>query len=283
LIFAYCSSDRKWQAFCFITPSELVGIDLDEVVVARVFLPKRSSAATHFSEEERVSFMNPIAKYAALVAVALQFAIATPGLAVPVTYTGADGLSAEADFILLDPTSLQITLSNTSTSTFGGGGANMVLSSINFDLGDIDIIGGSVVLGGGSSVVTNPWWDPIDSGNWVTSHSNGGSALTAFNGDSGPIPGGLKYGIVASGSPGFGGGVFILDSVVLTLTLSEGISGLGFLENGSYVEFGSDFAYVPGDDIHPPVNPEPPVIPEPATLVLVGVGLSLAGASLAAP
>ena len=214
--------------------------------------------------------------------------------AIPVTYTGAGGLSAQADFVLSSPSILEITLMNTSTAPYGGGEANMVLSSLNFNLGGATITGGSVALGAGSNVVSKSggsWaveatpsldaeWGYSNTGvgnspapvvgafQSVTAHTNGGGAVTAFDGTPGPLSGGLDFSLVASGSNAFGNSSFILDTLVLTLTLSEDLADLSFLANGSYVEFGSDFLYVPD---------RPPVIPEPTTLALLGLGLSLAG------
>jgi hypothetical protein len=100
--------------------------------------------------------------------------------------------------------------------------------------------------------------------NAVTSHSNGGNAVTSFTGVTG-LPGGLEWGIVPDGSSDIGNGsFFVQNSVLLTLTLSAPLADLSFLVNGSYVEFGSDYLFVPD-------TPGTPV-PEPATLLLVGTG-----------
>ncbi|MCL5270684.1 MAG: PEP-CTERM sorting domain-containing protein, partial [bacterium] len=101
--------------------------------------------------------------------------------------------------------------------------------------------------------------------NAVTSHSNGGNAVTNFNGDVGGVGGGLDFGLVAAGSTPFGNSSFILDSIIIDLALDQSLLNLDFLNQGSYVEFGSDYLYVP------------PVIPEPATLSLVALGLGIAG------
>jgi hypothetical protein len=223
-------------------------------------------------------------------------ASATP---IPVSYVGDAGLSAQATFDLMDDGStLQIVLCNMSIAPFGGdeanGSANMVLSSINFDLGDVDIVGGTVALGSLSNVVTRlgTLWNPqpapdldVEYGysntgignapapfpnalHSVTSHSNGGNAVTNFAGEVGGVGGGLDFGLVAAGSSPFGNNEFILDCVDIRLNLSAPLADLGFLENGSYVEFGSDYRYVP--------------VPEPAAAALCGV-LALAWAAAAAP
>ena len=166
-----------------------------------------------------------------------------------VTYTGSgtdSGLNATADFTFVGST-LTIKLTNTSVSPFGGvdADASMVLSSINFQLpAGITITGGSVALNTGSNIVSNTagtWTNavgvfdlnaeygysntgignptpPFPSAlNAVTSHSNGGMNVTNFNGVAGGVGGGLDFGLVASGSTGFGNNEFILDSVVVTL------------------------------------------------------------------
>jgi len=236
--------------------------------------------------------VNHAAKIRVAAVVIAGVLFATMGaLAIPsetVIYSGTSGLSAAAEFSLLDSTMLEVILSNTSTSPFGGGGANMVLSSINFDLDGGQIIGGSVALADGSMIVHksgstwvqtagsidlndeyaysnagvgnsgNPYPNALNS---VTSHSNGGNGLTTFNGDSG-LSGGLDFGGIASGSSPFGSSDFVLNTVVITLILDTEYHDLSFLSNGSYVEFGSDYAYVPGKHT-----------PEPATLLLMGCGL----------
>lgn len=207
--------------------------------------------------------------------------------ALTVNYSGNQGLSASADFSLVDPNTLQIILTNTSVSPFADGGADMVLSSINFDLGSVLITGGNVALNAGSSVVNRvppgSAWQTTSTGDLndqygysntgignspspfpnalhsVTSHSGGGTASTTFNGSPG-VPGGLDYGLVAQGSTGFGVQDFILDSIIITLFVDTPLADLSFLSRGSYVEFGSDFSYVPA-------------VPEPATLILMGGGL----------
>jgi hypothetical protein len=205
-----------------------------------------------------------------------------------IDYISGTGLNAQATFDLTNSgNTLCITLTNNSVSPFGNvnGSANMVISSINFDLGSTMITGGMVSLNSGSNVVNSngALWGPVatpdlndefgfsntgignmggaslaNALNSITSHSNGGNAVTTFNGIVGGVGGGLDYGLVAAGSTAFGNNDFILDSVIIKLTLDNPVSNLDFLRKGSYVEFGSDHLYV---------------VPEPATVGLPLMGL----------
>jgi hypothetical protein len=218
--------------------------------------------------------------------------LAGPAFAsVEVNYIGQSGLQAHAEYDLVSATQLSIILTNNSVAPFGGSGvngdANMVLSSINFELGGPSIVGGSVTLNGASSVVERSGTAWVTDGGYagnlnkeygysntgvgnkaassshivglttaqidtlldgaVTSHSNGGMHVTNFLGTVGGVDGGLDFGLVASGSTGFGNNNFVLSSVKILLNLSgAGLTDLSFLDKGSYVEFGSDYSYVGG-------------------------------------
>ncbi len=230
----------------------------------------------------------------ALVTAAVTVGLTASAQAAVITYDAGNGLSASADFNVSGST-LTILLTNTSGGTFGGqnGSANMVLSSLSFDLPTgVNITGGTVALGSGSNIVqstnTSAWavQSPtnfnsqygfsnigvgntggnslVNATNAVTSHSNGGNAVISFTGVTG-LPGGLEWGLVPNGSNDIGNNsFFIQNSVLLTLALSAPLADLSFLANGSYVEFGSDFLFVPD-------TPGTPV-PEPASLLLVGSG-----------
>lgn len=201
--------------------------------------------------------------------------------ALTISYTGTGGAAATAEFTYVNSTTLTVLLTNTSVWPVGtAGGANLVLSSLNFDLPDgVAIIGGSVALGPGSSIVTksqgawatvNP--SPVNlnseyaysnngignSGtgtiatatNSLTSHTNGGNGagLVRFDGAAGPgATNGLQPGILATGTPTFGNNAYwVMNSLLFTLNLSGSLGNLNFLANGSYVEFGSDAQFITG-------------------------------------
>lgn len=249
---------------------------------------------------------------------ALPLALATVALAAStanaatITYTGTNGASATANFSFAGST-LTVLLTNTSTSPFNGGGAAAILSSLNFDLPDgVTILGGSVALGPGSSVVTQynnkgdkSWVDTtspnlnsefafsnngvgntgtgvvVGALNAVTSHNNGSANLTRFDGVPGAgATGGLDPGILAFGTPVFGNNSkHVMNSLLFTLNLSGPLANLDFLANGSYVEFGSDAQFITGfcspTDCPPPCTANCPgdTVPEPTSLALVGLGL----------
>ena len=57
--------------------------------------------------------------------------------------------------------------------------------------------------------------------------------------------GGLDFGLVAGGSTPFGTNEFSLNAVDIRLSLSSPVADMSCVTNGSYVEFGSDYLYVP--------------------------------------
>jgi hypothetical protein len=223
-------------------------------------------------------------------------AFIAPLYAGPVRYDAGNGLTASADF-RVSGRSLRVLLTNTSVAPFGGqdGTANMVLRSISFNLpAGVTILGGSVALGPGSSVVTstsgNTWLrlaglidldqqfgfsnagpsttargTTVGVTSAVTSYRNGDRHVVAFGG--GTLAGnGLEWGLVPKGSLDLDGTkMFVQNSVLVTLRLSAPVADTSFLTSRSYVEFGSDYAHVPAGGM----------IPEPALLALVDTCMML--------
>lgn len=182
------------------------------------------------------------------------------------------GLSASASFDLLNATTLQVRLKNTSTAVPSGfDGAASLLTGVSWDFGapgsnalDVTIVGGTVVIGATSQTIN------FDSGShgpgtnvggeW--GYSNGAqsgllnnyvSALTAgttaFGGPDLDGPDGLdgpQGGLAANPlTTSLGGIGAIQDEIVITMTLSGPLMNLNFL-NANLVrfEFGSDAAFI---------------------------------------
>jgi len=205
------------------------------------------------------------------------------------------GLKAEAIFTWDsdEPNLLTVELTNTSTSMPSGwGGADQLLTSISFDLGqpggiagDPKIKGGRVFIGDGGYSIG---FDRVDeqlgagdevSGEWGYGNSGSTSLLRnlvttmkakakRFDGANldGPKNGNLngpQGGIAADPLlVDLGGTGAVADSVRIELTLDQVIADLAFLDSGVIVEFGSDMAFlVPGAHT-----------PEPMTLALLAMG-----------
>jgi hypothetical protein len=202
-------------------------------------------------------------------------------------YTGAGGLSAEAEFTLLDATTLEVRIRNTSTGAPAGfDNSDQILTGISWDFGspgfngDPMITSGFVVIGAASASVnfdTGSYGPGFDvSGEYGYGNMDGTGALTNFvsanealatpfggaNLDSTVEIDGPQAGLVASPPViALGGLGAIEDEVIATLTLSDP-TDLGFLAaNGTLAEWGSDAAFATGV-----------LIPEPASVLLLAFG-----------
>jgi len=212
-----------------------------------------------------------------------------------VVFSDASGLSGEALFTLLDSTTFEVRVRNTSTGVPSGfSNSDQLLTGVSWDFGlaghtnpgDTTITGGSVQTGDSSFTVD---FDQIStqlgpnsdiSGEWAYGNMDGTGALanfvsvniaqgTPFGGPNldGPTNvDGPQGGLIPSTGPiiPLGGLGAVQNEVIATLTLSDPVSDLGFLiDNDVRFEFGSDAIFFTVD-----------VIPAPATLgLLTGVGL----------
>ena len=192
-------------------------------------------------------------------------------------YSDPSGLAAEAEFTLLNPTTLEIRLRNTSTGVpLGFDNADQILTGVSWDfgspginVGDVMILGGSVVIGPGSASVDfdagsfGPGADV--SGEWGFSNQDGTGMLTNFiSGNAAqatPFGGpnldgpdnidGPQGGLISSAFflP-LGGLGAIQDEIIATLTLSAAMTDAQLLadlnSNSTVVEFGSDAAFLTG-------------------------------------
>jgi hypothetical protein len=210
-----------------------------------------------------------------------------------VTYSGPSGLRAEAEFSVLNPTTLQVRLRNTSTGVPAGfSNSDQILTGLSWDFGaagngGITITAGTVFTGPGSQSVnfdlTNVGSGGDVSGEWGYGNGGGSGALANFfstntahatpfgganldgpEGLSGP-QGGLVAGLEIIPLGGLGA---IQDEVIATLTLSGSLTEAqllaDLLANGTIVEFGSDAAFVPG------------TVPAPGVLAALGGAGALA-------
>lgn len=204
-----------------------------------------------------------------------------------VLFTDPSGLSAEAEFTLLTPTSLQVRLKNTSTGTpLGFSNGDQLLTGVSWDFGvlgqtpgDPMITGGSVMTGPTSASInfdiTNVGPSADVSGEFGYSNTDGSGGLTnvltsnsaqaiVFGGPNLDGPGNLngpQGGLVASPAVvALGGLGAISNEYIAVLTIDQPLADLSFLTiNPVRVEFGSDAAFLTG-------------APEPATLGLFALG-----------
>ena len=214
------------------------------------------------------------------------------------TFTGTGinaGLSAKAEFTLINSTTLKIVLTNTSTSlpSYLGGGnssSNALLTTIAFRLpGNVNITSGDAAVTAGSSLngasgnIGKEWgWgksgpglcceliDPYTQFNdWVSTKQPGttqfkSGSLDGTSGISGP-----DFGLAPTNYVS-GGQEYIKNSATFTLSLSGPVPDLSFLNNGAVVEYGSDAAFLTTN-----FNPPPPSgAPEPGAIALLGMGIA---------
>ena len=208
-----------------------------------------------------------------------------------ITVTGPAGLKASAEFTIINPTTLQISLKNLSTGVpVGFTEAAQILTGVSWDFGlpganlsDPTITGGSVVIGATSFSVnfSTGSFGPGDdvSAEWGYGNAPSGASLqnflSALQAGTTQFPGvnrdgptnvdGPQGGVVATPPildlSGLGA---VQNEVVPTLTLSKSISNLEFLyTNLVRFEFGSDAAFI--------TNPTPGA----SALLLIG-GLAAA-------
>lgn len=205
-------------------------------------------------------------------------------------FVGTDGLSAEAQFTLINPTTLQVRLKNTSTGVPSGfDSADQLLTGISWDFGapgsnpgDVNITGGSVVIGPTSQSVnfdTGSYGPGTDvGGEFGWSNTNGTGLLqnfistvsanaTMFGGPNLDGPASLdgpQPGMISSAfSMPLGGQGAIQDEIIATLTLDQALADTSFLSlNTVRVEFGSDAAFI--------------TVPTPGGVALLGLGGLLA-------
>ncbi len=218
--------------------------------------------------------------------VALAVPAANTSAGIVVAFSEASGLAGEAEFTLINPTTLQIRLRNLSTGAPGGfDSADQLLTSVAFNLNGINITGGSVFTGANSASVNfsvlNVGANADVSGEWgfgnggttgFELHPNFISAMTAgvtpFGGanlDGRTELDGPQGGLVASPAVvSLGGLGAISDEVIATITLSAAVSDLGFLNKGVVFEFGSDAAFI--------------TVPAPGAMMLLGLAAIGGGA-----
>ena len=192
------------------------------------------------------------------------------------TFSDPSGLSAEAEFTLLNSTTLQIRLKNTSTGVpLGFSSSDQILTGVSWDFGPpglgavISITGGSVITGPSSSSVnfdiTSVGPSTDISGEWGYGNLDGTGALpnfvTANNAQATPFGGpnldgpnsidGPQGGLVANPAlVSLGGLGAIQDEIIATVSLSgpytDALLLSDLITNGTRVEFGSDAAFLPG-------------------------------------
>jgi hypothetical protein len=198
------------------------------------------------------------------------------------TFSDGSGLSAEAEWTMIGPSTLQIRLKNTSTGGPGGmSNSDQILTGLSWDFGhpgfngDVMILSGSVVIGPNSQSLNfdtgsyGPGYDV--SGEWGFGNMDGTGALTNFISSSqaqatpfggpnldGPVNiDGPQAGLVAATPVVPLGGIgAIADEIVATIQLDGPYTQqqllTDLLRNGVRVEFGSDYRFIPGEFVPAP-------------------------------
>lgn len=201
------------------------------------------------------------------------------------TFSDPSGLSGEAEFTLVNPTTVQIRLTNTSTGVpVGFDSSDQLLTGITWDSGEIGINAGDPAIVGGTAAIgalsqsvnfsTGSYGPGSDiGGEWGFGNSGGSGGLpnmvsgntagvVAFGGANldGPASlNGPQGGLVASPAiVNLGGLGAIQNEIVVEIMLDQAISDLSeLLGNGAQIEFGSDAAFI--------------YVPAPGTLALLSV------------
>lgn len=188
-------------------------------------------------------------------------------------FSDPNGLAAEAEFTVVNPTTLQVRLKNTSTSAPAGfEGAGQILTGLSWDFGPagpggISITSGSVFTGPTSSSINfsilNVGPNSDVGGEWGFGNNDGTGALMNFissnTSQATPFGGanldgpdsidGPQGGLVANPLPlDLGGQGAIQNEIIATLNLSGSITEsqllADILANGARVEFGSDAFFI---------------------------------------
>lgn len=190
----------------------------------------------------------------------------TPALATVVIGTDPSGLAARAEFTLINPTTLEVKLKNTSTGVpTGFSNSDQILTGVSwaFPAGQ-QITGGSVVIGVGSKSenfstgsffagdnVSGEWGfgNNAQSGlfpNFITTLQAGSTPFGGTNRDGPANLNGPQGGLVpAAPIVALGGLGAISDDIRATLTLSAPLDNLNFLADKLVrFEFGSDAAFI---------------------------------------
>ena len=214
------------------------------------------------------------------------------------TFTGTGinaGLSAKAEFTLVNSTTLKIVLTNTTTSLpsklASDAASNALLTTLAFKLpNNLNILGGSADVAPGSTLygatgnISKEWgWGKSSSGlccemvdpytqfnDWVSTKQPGttqfkSGSLDGTSGISGP-----DFGLAPTNYVS-GGQEYIKSSATFTLSLSGAIPDLSFLKNSAVVEYGSDAAFITASNF---TAPPPNGAPEPGAMALLGLGIA---------